>query len=75
MRRVDEKPPEDHWAVRNHEFEQELLDDYYEFKGWNKDGIPTRETLDKLGLDYVSEDFIQRGILKDHDEAAPSQEK
>jgi len=63
MRRKDEAPPADHWAVRDNEFEQKLLDDYYEFKGWNKDGIPTRETLDGLGLDYVSEDFEQRGIL------------
>ena len=69
MRRIDEKPPEDHWAVRDHEFEQKLLDDYYEFKGWNNDGIPTRETLDKLGLDYVSEDFIRRGILTDNEDA------
>lgn len=63
LRRVDEKPPEDHWAVRDHEFEQKLLDDYYEFKGWTMDGIPTKETLDSLGLNYVSEDFLQRGIL------------
>jgi aldehyde:ferredoxin oxidoreductase len=63
MRRSDEKPPADHWAVRDHEFEQKLLDDYYEYRGWNKDGIPTRETLDKLGLNYVSEDFEQRGVL------------
>ena len=27
-----------------------MLDAYYEFKGWNNDGIPTRETLDALGL-------------------------
>jgi len=63
MRRKDEVPPADHWAVRDHEFEQKLLDEYYKFKGWNSDGVPTKETLDKLGLDYVSQDFIQRGIL------------
>ncbi|MBW1768754.1 MAG: aldehyde dehydrogenase [Deltaproteobacteria bacterium] len=73
MRRKDEKPPEDHWAVRDHEFEQKLLDDYYEFKGWNNEGIPTKETLDELGLDYVSEDFINRGVLTDN-EGAPSKE-
>jgi aldehyde:ferredoxin oxidoreductase len=67
LRRIDEKPPEDHWAIRDHEFEQKLLDDYYEFKGWNKDGIPTKETLDNLGLDYVSQDFMQRGILTDNE--------
>ena len=62
-RRKDERPPEDHWAVRDEKTEQKLLDDYYDFKGWNRDGIPTKKTLDDLGLNYVSEDFIKRGIL------------
>jgi len=65
LRRIDEKPPEDHWQIRDPEVEQKLLDAYYEFKGWNNDGIPTKKTLDKLGLDYVSEDFLKRGILTD----------
>ncbi|MDP2267634.1 MAG: aldehyde ferredoxin oxidoreductase C-terminal domain-containing protein, partial [Deltaproteobacteria bacterium] len=73
MRRIDEQPPEDHWAVRDHESEQKLLDAYYAFKGWTCDGIPTKETLDKLGMNYVSEDFIKRGILTGS-EGAPSQE-
>jgi aldehyde:ferredoxin oxidoreductase len=73
MRRKDEKPPEDHWAVRDREFEQKLLDDYYKFKGWTNDGIPTKETLDKLDLSFVSEDFVQRGIPMD-DEGAPDKE-
>jgi benzoyl-CoA reductase subunit BamB len=63
MRREDEKPPENHWKHRFPELEKELLDTYYDFKGWNNEGIPTKETLHELGLDYVSEDFIQRGIL------------
>jgi benzoyl-CoA reductase subunit BamB len=62
MRRKDEKPPEDHWKKRLPELEAELLDAYYEMKGWNKDGVPTQESLAQLGLDYVREDFIQRGI-------------
>jgi benzoyl-CoA reductase subunit BamB len=65
LRRADEKPPEDHWKRRFPELEEKLLDEYYTFKGWNKEGIPTKETLDELGLDYVSEDFIKRGILRD----------
>jgi aldehyde:ferredoxin oxidoreductase len=65
LRRKDEKPPEDHWKKRDPEMETRLLDAYYEFKGWNNEGIPTKETLDKMGLDYVSEDFEQRGILTD----------
>ncbi len=72
LRRADERPPEDHWAVRDHEFEQELLDAYYEFKGWTREGIPTKETLDELKLDYVSEDFIKRGILTGSDSSAHS---
>jgi hypothetical protein len=73
MRRKDEKPPEDHWKKRFPELEAELLDEYYRFKGWNKDGIPTKETLQELGLDYVSEDFLQRGILT-YNKSTPSKE-
>ena len=65
MRRADEKPPEDHWKKRFPELEEALLDGYYKFKGWNKDGIPTKETLQELDLAYVAEDFEQRGIIKD----------
>jgi benzoyl-CoA reductase subunit BamB len=73
MRRKDEKPPEDHWKKRFPELEAELLDEYYKFKGWNNQGIPTKEALHELGLDYVSEDFLQRGILTDN-EGTPSKE-
>jgi len=69
MRRKDEKPPEDHWKKRFPELEEKLLDGYYKLKGWNNEGIPTKESLEELGLDYVSEDFIKRGILTDGDDA------
>ena len=64
LRRKDERPPEDHWAVRNEEYEQNLLSKYYEFKGWTSDGIPTRQKLELLDLGYVADDLEQRGILK-----------
>jgi benzoyl-CoA reductase subunit BamB len=67
LRKADEKAPEDHWRKRFPELEAELLDRYYEFKGWNDDGIPTSETLVELGLDFVSEDFIRRGILTENE--------
>jgi benzoyl-CoA reductase subunit BamB len=70
MRRKDEKPPANHWKKRFPELEEELLDRYYEFKGWDSDGIPTKESLHELGLDYVSEDFIQRGIFTDGEDAS-----
>ena len=73
MRRKDEKPPQNHWKKRFPELEAELLDGYYKFKGWNNEGIPTKESLHELGLDYVSEDFVERGILMDSEDA-PSNE-
>ncbi len=66
MRRSDEKPPEDHWKKRFPEHEAKLLDTYYKFKGWNNEGIPTKETLLELDLGYVAEDLEKRGILKDN---------
>ena len=65
MRRKDEKPPEDHWKKRFPELEEELLTAYYKLKGWNIDGIPTKESLHELSLEYVAEEFLQRGILSD----------
>ena len=64
MRRGDEKPPEDHWRKRFPELEEKLLDTYYQFKGWDNQGIPTKKTLQELDLAYVAEDFEQRGIIK-----------
>jgi benzoyl-CoA reductase subunit BamB len=65
LKRADEKPPEDHWKRRQPELEARLLDEYYKFKGWNVEGVPTKETLHELGLDYISEDFEKRGIYKE----------
>jgi aldehyde:ferredoxin oxidoreductase len=65
MRRKDERPPDDHWRKRFPEFEAKVHDEYYKFKGWNNEGIPTKETLDELGLDNVSQDFEQRGVYKE----------
>ena len=72
MRRKDDAPPKDHWKKRFPELEAELLDAYYELKGWNKEGIPTQESLADLGLDYVRKDFVERGIYAEGSEEAPS---
>jgi len=50
--------------VRDEKYEQELLSKYYAFKGWNEEGIPTRQALERLDLGYVADDLEQRGILK-----------
>jgi benzoyl-CoA reductase subunit BamB len=70
MRRKDEKPPENHWKKRIPELEKELLDSYYKLKGWNNDGIPTKESLHDLDLDYVSEELFRRGILTEGADAS-----
>lgn len=69
MRRKDEKPPENHWKKRFPELEEKLLDGYYELKGWNKEGIPTKEALERMDLGYVADEFIERGILTEEETA------
>lgn len=62
LTRIDDKPPEDHWKKRFPELEKQLLDAYYKFKGFNEQGIPTQESLHELELDFVAEEFEQKGI-------------
>lgn len=35
---------------------EEMLDGYYKIRKWNKDGIPTKEKLEELDLDYILKD-------------------
>jgi hypothetical protein len=46
-----------------------LLDDYYEVRGWTKEGIPTVEKLKEIGMD----DLVY--IVKDNLEPKPSKRK
>ena len=42
-----------------------LLDDYYEVRGWDQQtGLPTRETLLKLGLDSAADELTGLGRIK-----------
>jgi aldehyde:ferredoxin oxidoreductase len=38
------------------------IDLWYLLKGWDRDGIPTKKTLEKLGLEFVYLELKQRGI-------------
>jgi len=60
----DYTPPEPLVAWDHDKFNK-MIDEYYKIKGWNNEGIPTKERLDKLGLDDVKQDLEQRGILTD----------
>src|SRR3989339_339008 len=64
MCRADEKPPKSHWKHRFPEYEEQLLTTYYNYKGWNYDGVPTRERLEELDLAYVADELEKRGVLK-----------
>ena len=46
-----------------------MLTKYYDFKGWNYEGIPTRASLERLDLGYVADDLEERGILTPADSA------
>ena len=39
------------------------IDRWYQVKGWDSEGIPTKETLTESGLDYVKQDLENRGIV------------
>jgi aldehyde:ferredoxin oxidoreductase len=42
----------------------EILDEFYSLKGWDSNGIPTRETLEKLGLKDVADDLEERKLIE-----------
>jgi len=43
---------------------EKMKEDYYELRGWDiETGIPTKQTLEKLGLKDVADDLDKRGIL------------
>ena len=41
-----------------------MLDEYYELRGWDRNGIPTGKKLRDLGLDKVADELKQRGKIK-----------
>jgi len=51
------------WKIDKNKFNQ-MLDEYYELHGWNKEtSFPTRKILKKLGLEYVAGDLENIGKL------------
>ena len=42
---------------------QPLLDEYYEDRGWDENGLPTRQRLEELGLGEVADDLARAGKL------------
>lgn len=51
-------------AVLNRNLIQELLDEYYVLRGWEKErGIPTYRKLKEIGLDDIAEDLANSGKI------------
>ena len=70
LRRYMERSAGGSLGVRDEEYEQLLLSKYYDFKGWTFDGIPTKETLQDLGLGYVAESLVKEGVLNGNEVTA-----
>ncbi|MBI4294944.1 MAG: hypothetical protein HY669_02110 [Chloroflexi bacterium] len=46
----------------DHDRFNKWLNRFYGIRGWSREGIPLKETLDELDLGYVAEDLERRGI-------------
>jgi aldehyde:ferredoxin oxidoreductase len=42
-----------------------MLDEYYDVRGWTRDGLPTRKALQRLGLDDVADELAKLGKVVD----------
>ncbi len=42
---------------------EKALDEYYRLRGWNNNGVPTKEKLGELGLDDVAESLKKAGAI------------
>jgi aldehyde:ferredoxin oxidoreductase len=63
MRRRDDTMPERFFVEKDTPYGrtglnkakfQAMLDEYYKFRGWNEEGVPTKKKLDELNLDYIA---------------------
>ena len=50
------KGPSQGQKISRERFE-EAMDMYYELRGWNKNGIPTKSKLEALGLEKAAQDI------------------
>jgi aldehyde:ferredoxin oxidoreductase len=50
-------------AVLDKQKYEDLLNSYYEHRGWSDDGVPHEKTLSDLGLKDIADDLKKRKIL------------
>ncbi|MBI2831910.1 MAG: aldehyde ferredoxin oxidoreductase family protein [Chloroflexi bacterium] len=51
---VEKETPYGKTGINKAKF-QEMLDEFYSFRGWDKEGVPTRKKLEELNLGYIAE--------------------
>lgn len=42
---------------------RKMVEEYYKLRGWDKNGIPTKQTLDSLGLDDIANELVSLGKI------------
>lgn len=58
-----QRTPGPPWIKLDPDKFNKLIDRFYQLRGWSSEGIPTTNTLEGLGMNYVSEELVKRGIL------------
>jgi benzoyl-CoA reductase subunit BamB len=56
-------PPKPPRSLLNRDKFNKMISQYYKLRGWNEEGVPTKDELDRLELQYVRRKFEERGIL------------
>jgi aldehyde:ferredoxin oxidoreductase len=71
IRRKDDRPPEKYFRdpppqpyfrLDRDKFNK-MIDEYYKLRGWNSEGIPSKDELDRLGLNHVRQTLEEKGLL------------
>ena len=58
------REPRDGSRIAPKEKLEQLLDEYYELRGWNKErGVPTKGKLDELGLGDIADELLGMGLI------------
>lgn len=54
---VEKVTPEGTTGINRAKFEK-MLDEYYKFRGWDREGFPTKEKLEELNLSYLANQLL-----------------
>lgn len=71
IRRKDDTVPQKYFEVTpespHHKLDKDkfnaMISNYYKLRGWNDNGVPTKNELTRLGLDFVRIKLEEKGIL------------